>query len=81
MLQDRVYTPDAVSRRLALVIASLLIVGLAVGLAVDLGLGTRPFATLVLSLAAAQLAALLVYRSVAASLRRISDNTDSKGQV
>jgi hypothetical protein len=65
--------------RLGLIVATILLVGLATGLAVDTGLGTRPFATLLLSVAAAQIAALLVYRAVSASLERVAEKGE-RGQ-
>ena len=61
---------------LALVVAAILIVGLAGGLAVDQVFGTRPLGTAVLALSAGQVALFLVYRSLAGSFRRIGRGED-----
>ena len=62
-------------RGLAIKVAAVLVAGLILGVAADLALGTRPVATLVAAVLAAQLAMLAVYRNIVASLRGIEDDS------
>jgi F0F1-type ATP synthase assembly protein I len=61
--------------RLCAVVAVVLVAGLIIGIAADTALGTRPVATLVFGVAAAQVAMLAVYRNIVATLRGISDDS------
>ena len=62
-------------RRLAALVAAVLVAGLIIGIAADITFGTGPVATLVFGVLAAQLAMLAVYRNIVASLRGISDDS------
>ncbi|HEY3082893.1 MAG TPA: AtpZ/AtpI family protein [Chloroflexota bacterium] len=62
-------------RRLTALVAAVLVAGLIIGIAADITFGTRPVATLVFGVLAAQLAMLAVYRNIVASLRGISDDS------
>jgi hypothetical protein len=62
-------------RGLATVVVAILGLGLILGVAADVALGTRPMATLVVGVLAAQLAMLAVYRNIVASLRGIRDDS------
>lgn len=55
---------------------AVLVAGLIFGIAADRSFSTRPVATLVFGVLAAQLAMLAVYRNIVASLRGISDDSD-----
>ena len=61
--------------RLCAVVAVVLVAGLIIGIAADTALGTRPVATLVFGVVAAQVAMLAVYRNIVATLRGISDDS------
>lgn len=52
-----------------------LLAGLILGVAADVVLGTRPVATLVAAVLAAQLAMLAVYRKIVASLHGIKEDS------
>lgn len=62
-------------RGLAITVAAVLVAGLTLGVAADIALGTRPVATLVAAVVAAQLAMLVVYRNIVASLRGIKEDS------
>ena len=62
-------------RRLCALVAAVLVAGLIIGVAADTALGTRPVATLVFGVLAAQTAMLAVYRHIVASLRGIGDDS------
>jgi len=57
------------------VVVAVLLAGLILGVAADLVLGTRPIATLVAAVLAAQLAMLAVYRNIVASLQGIKEDS------
>ena len=63
-----------------LVVAGILIFGLVTGLAVDALFSIRPIGILLFPLAAAQIAALVVYRVFVAGLRGIGHDKDETGQ-
>ena len=54
-------------------VASVLLIGLVAGLALDDRLGTRPVATLLCSLTAAHIALIVVFRRVSTALREIAE--------
>lgn len=56
-------------------VVAILGAGLILGVAADIALGTRPMATLVVGVLAAQLAMLAVYRNIVVSLRGIRDDS------
>jgi F0F1-type ATP synthase assembly protein I len=62
-------------KRLSGLVAAVLVAGLIIGIAADITLGTRPVATLVFGVLAAQLAMLAVYRHIVASLRGIRQDS------
>ena len=58
---------------LAIFVAAVLLIGLVAGLTLDDRLGTRPVATLVCSLTAAQIAFIVVFRRASTALREIAE--------
>ena len=57
-------------------VAAVLVAGLILGVTADIALGTRPVATLVVAVLAAQLAMLAVYRNIVATLRGLDEDSD-----
>lgn len=70
----RVRRPRLAWFRLGLVVFGILAIGLVVGVFLDSRLETRPIATVLCAVFAAQLAVLVVYREFVAWLRQIADH-------